>query len=329
LALGSPFGLNRSVTAGIISQKKRQTPGNSAFQKFIQTDAAINRGNSGGPLINLDGEVIGVNSQIATSTGDYNGVGFALPAEEAAYVYQQIVKYGKVRRGYLGILLDSVKAEFAKVYGLKDARGAIITDVRDKQSPAANAGLQVGDVIVEVGGSPVESAQDLIAKVASTAPEESVEFVYFREIGAEMVRKTVSIKLGERPTVSRLSDDLDAPQKLPLEGEKSEQKPFGLTVVDLTPMLATTYKLEGQKGILVKEINPASFIADVRATTGEPALSEGDVIQKINRRTVLDMKAFGSEVVKLREGDPVVLHVLTYDPRTRAPLLKIIQFTVR
>ncbi|HKX82703.1 MAG TPA: trypsin-like peptidase domain-containing protein, partial [Pyrinomonadaceae bacterium] len=103
LAIGSPFGLAKTVTAGIISQTNRQTAYSSAFQKFIQTDAAINRGNSGGPLVNMDGEVIGINSQIATTTGDYNGVGFALPSNEASYVYEQIVKSGKVKRGYLGV----------------------------------------------------------------------------------------------------------------------------------------------------------------------------------------------------------------------------------
>src|SRR5215510_11291570 len=118
LAIGSPFGLDQTVTAGIISKKERETsPGNS-FQRFLQTDAAINRGNSGGPLVNMRGEVIGVNSQIATSTGDYNGIGFALPANEANFVYRQIVAQGKVRRGYLGVTLESVKEEFARVYKL-------------------------------------------------------------------------------------------------------------------------------------------------------------------------------------------------------------------
>ena len=141
LAMGSPFGLTRTVTAGIVSQTNRETPQGTAFQKFIQTDAAINKGNSGGPLVNMNGEVIGVNSQIATSTGDYNGVGFALPSNEASNVYQQIVKSGKVRRGYLGVALESVKPEFAKVYGMDDPKGAIITELRDKMSPAGRAGL--------------------------------------------------------------------------------------------------------------------------------------------------------------------------------------------
>ena len=169
LAIGSPLG-GSDVTAGIISKKERETPYFSSFQRFLQTDAAINRGNSGGPLVNMRGEVIGINSQIATSTGDYNGIGFALPASEAGFVYQQIVSQGKVKRGYLGITLDSVKDEFAKVYGLNETRGAIVMDVqqtRDGQlTPAAKAGIQSNDIIIEFNGQPVVSAQDLIQKVA-------------------------------------------------------------------------------------------------------------------------------------------------------------------
>src|SRR5881398_1074844 len=130
LAIGSPFGLEQTVTAGIISKKDRNTT-NSSFQRFLQTDAAINRGNSGGPLVNMRGEAIGVNSQIATLNGDYNGIGFALPSNEASFVYRQLIAGNHhVQRGYLGVLLESVKGEFARVYGLPDAKGAIITDVR-------------------------------------------------------------------------------------------------------------------------------------------------------------------------------------------------------
>src|SRR6185295_15095122 len=129
LAMGSPFGLDQTVTAGIISKKERESPYFNIFQRFLQTDAAINRGNSGGPLVNMRGEVIGMNSQIATSTGDYNGIGFALPSNETAFVYKQLVAQGKVKRGYLGITLESVHEEFAKVYGLAEAKGAIVTSV--------------------------------------------------------------------------------------------------------------------------------------------------------------------------------------------------------
>jgi serine protease Do len=328
LAIGSPFGLNRSVTAGIISQTNRETPSTSVFQKFIQTDAAINRGNSGGPLVNMNGDVIGINSQIATSTGDYNGVGFALPSNEAAYVFEQIIKSGKVRRGFLGVGLETVKTEFAAVYGLKEAKGAIVVELRDQQSAAGVAGLKIGDVIVEFNGQKVEGAQDLISKVSATSPENSVNVSFLRENGTGLDRRTASIRLGERPLRSARAGEESSRTRLPLE-RKEEAKPFGLTLVELTAALATTHKLEGQKGILVKEINPESYIADVKLSNGVDALGEGDLIQRINRVPVTDTKSFAEVVGKLKKGDAVVLHVLTYDVRNRNTQLKIVQFTVQ
>lgn len=327
LAIGSPFDLAKTVTAGIISQKQRETPNSPVFRRFIQTDAAINRGNSGGPLINLDGEVVGVNSQIATSTGDYNGVGFALPSREAEYVYQQLVKNGKVRRGYLGVLLDSVQAEYAAVYGLKDARGSIVTDVRDKQGPAAVAGLRTGDVVTEFNGQAILNAQDLIARIASSSPDQSISLTYIRENGDSLETRTASVKLGERP-LSRAAAD-DESERTPLPVDRANVKPFGLTVAELTPALAAAYKLENQKGVVIKEINPASFIADVKNSNGGDALGEGDLIQRINRKNIGDLKMFTEQVGKLKIGDPVVLHVLTYNPASRTPQMKIVQFTVR
>jgi serine protease Do len=329
LAIGSPFGLNRTVTAGIISQTNRETPSTSVFQKFIQTDAAINRGNSGGPLVNMNGEVIGINSQIATSTGDYNGVGFALPSNEAGYVLEQILKNGKVRRGYLGVGLETVKSEFAAVYGLKEAKGAIVVELRDPASAASVAGLKVGDVIVEFNGQKIDGAADLISKVSALGPENSVNVSYLRENGNGLDRKTASIKLGERPIRPGRSGEESSRTKLPLDKGKEDVKPFGLTLVDLTPTLAATHKLEGQKGVLVKEINPESFIADVKLSNGVEALGEGDLIQRMNRVAVTDVKTFSEAVGKLKKGDAVVLHVLTYDVRSRGLQLKVVQFTVQ
>jgi serine protease Do len=327
LAIGSPFGLAQTVTAGIISQTKRETPYN-AFQKFIQTDAAINRGNSGGPLVNMDGEVIGINSQIATSTGDYNGIGFALPSNEAANIYRQILQTGKVRRGFLGVNLDSVKAEFAKVYGLPEAKGAIITDVRDKQSAAGKAGLQVGDIVLEYNGEKVSNAQDLIQKVASTPPEQTTNITFLREIGSRLERKTTSIKLAERPSKNIVSDDATQ-RKLSIEGQKKSVEPFGLTLTELTSQLAAIYKLEGEKGVVVKNINPASFIADVKNSNGTDAIGEGDLIQRINRAPVTNLKTFNDVAGKLKTGDAVVLHVLNYNRLARSMQQRIVQFTVQ
>jgi serine protease Do len=329
LAIGSPFGLTRTVTAGIVSQTKRETPQGSPFQRFIQTDAAINKGNSGGPLVNMNGEVIGINSQIATSTGDYNGVGFALPSNEAANVYQQIIKNGKVRRGYLGVGLESVKPEYAKVYGLQDASGAIVVELRDKLSPAGRAGLQVGDVIVEFAGKKVDSATDLITRVSSASPDDAISMVYLRENGSNIERKNTEIRLGERPSQNRTSEPNPDRRKLGPENSKSTGNPFGLTLSDLTPALASSYKLEGQRGVVVKEVNPESYVADVKVSNGSEALSEGDLIRRINRVAITDMRSFNAVVSKLKAGDAVVMEVLSFSPAGRSPQLKIVQFTVQ
>ncbi len=328
LAIGSPFGLAQTVTAGIVSQVKRETPYASLFQKFIQTDAAINRGNSGGPLVNMDGEVIGINSQIATSTGDYNGIGFALPSNDAANVYRQIIQNGKVRRGYLGVNLDSVKAEFAKVYNLPEAKGAIITNISDKQSAAGKAGLQAGDVILEFNNQKVTSAPDLIAKISSAAPQQAISVLFLRETGNKLERKTTVVTLAERPSRTVAVND-ETPMKLPIDGQKKTVEPFGLTLSELTPQIATAFKLEGEKGVVVKNINPASFIADVKNSNGSDALSEGDLIQRINRITVKDLKTFNDTANKLKRGDAVVLEVKSYDFRSRSVQHRVVQFTVQ
>jgi serine protease Do len=327
LAIGSPFGLARTVTAGIVSQTKRETP-SSNYQKFIQTDAAINLGNSGGPLVNMDGEVIGVNSQIATSTGDYNGIGLALPSNDVAYIYDEIVKNGKVRRGYLGVVLESVKTEYAKVYGLSEAKGAIVTELRDRQSTAGQAGMQVGDIVVEFDGKKVENAQDLIAKVAAATPDRAIYLVYLRENGDKFERKSVLVKLAERLTNAKGGGDDDTRRKLPIDAAE-DFKPFGLTLSELTPVLAETYKLTGMKGLVVRGINPASFIADVKTGNGVDAIFQGDLIQKINRMQVTDLQSFNAIVKGLKKGDAVVLHIWSSNRGTRSPQIKIVQFTIQ
>ncbi|MDQ4120487.1 MAG: trypsin-like peptidase domain-containing protein [Acidobacteriota bacterium] len=324
LAIGSPFGLDQSVTAGIISQVGRTTPQGRVFQKFIQTDAAINRGNSGGPLVNMRGEVVGVNSQIATLTGDYNGVGFALPSNEAAYVYNQILQNGKVRRGFLGVQLDSVKPEFAKVYELPEAKGAIIVDVQDQQGGAAKAGLQDNDVVVGFNGQSVANAQDLIAKVASTAPGQTIELAYLREIGNRLERRTASVTLGERPGTS------EERRSLQLKNDKSAEKgapQLGLVLTELTPQLAQQNRLANVKGLLVKEVNPNGIVADVKYQNRESAVTPGDLVTRVNRIPVATQAEFGAVVNKLKTGDAVVLHVARYDTPSRKVVTRIVQFT--
>lgn len=323
LAIGSPFGLDQTVTAGIISQVGRQTPYATSFQRFIQTDAAINRGNSGGPLVNMRGEVVGINSQIATSTGDYNGIGFALPSNEVNYVYNQILQNGKVRRGFLGVTLDSVKTEFAKVYGLSEAKGAIVISIQDEKGAAAIAGLQENDVILQFNSQTIENAQDLIAKVASTTPSQKVQVVYLREINGNLEKRSTQLTLGERPNLLnekavKLKTEKTTPTGLPQ---------LGLTLTELTPQLITSNNLGNQTGLLVKEVNPNGIIADVKLQGRGSAVTKNDLITRINRVPVKTNAEFGAIINKFKAGDAVVLHVARYDLPSKKIVTRIVQFT--
>ncbi len=323
LAIGSPFGLEQTVTAGIISTKERQTPFSSSFQRFLQTDAAINRGNSGGPLVNMRGEVIGINSQIATSTGDYNGIGFALPANEASFVYRQIVAGGKVRRGYLGIYLEPVKAEYARVFGLPEAKGAIVRDVADEKGPAAKAGILTNDIILELNGQQVLSAQDLINKVAAMPVGETVQVGYLRELNGKLERRQTSVTVGERPArpVSTVRDDSTPKTGDSAKSEKLRQleRPIlGLTLSELTPQIANEKNLKGVRGLLVRDIDPGGLAFDA-------GLTEGAVIQRVNRTAVATLADFERVIATLKPGDPVVMNIANYS--NERIIQNIVQFT--
>jgi len=325
LAIGSPFGLEQTVTAGIISTKERQTDPGASFRRFIQTDAAINRGNSGGPLVNMRGEVIGINSQIATSTGDYNGIGFALPTNIASSVYKQLMATGKVRRGYLGVFLDSVKPEFARVYQLPAAKGAIIKDVADGKGPAATAGIQTNDVVVEFNGQPVENAQDLINKVASTPVGETVAVTYLREVADKLERRTANVKIGERPARRETGlDDAKKPGIIPATPKSdesatpSERPVLGLKLSELTPQIANERNLKGVRGLFVQDVDPAGIASDAGVT-------KSMVIQRINRQSVATIEDFERVINALKPGDPIVLHVSAYNGEK--VLQQIVQFT--
>jgi serine protease Do len=332
LAIGSPFGLDQTVTAGIISKKERETPFFTNFQRFLQTDAAINRGNSGGPLVNMRGEVIGINSQIATSTGDYNGIGFALPAVEANFVYRQILAQGRVRRGYLGVTLDSVKDEFARVYGLAEAKGAIIMDVqpaKDGQpTPAAKAGMLSYDIITEFNGQPVVSAQDLIQKVAGTPVGESATFTFLRDRDGKLEKMSATVVLGERPLIPQLGEPDESAAPKPNEKEaapKGNGLHLGVTLAELTQQMTIDKHLTGVRGLYVKEVDPNGLAAEVRGIGGQQALTEGDVVTRINRVPVVTLADFQRVLGSLKTGDPIVLQVSRYikDRITT----RIVQFT--
>jgi serine protease Do len=306
LAIGSPFGLEQTVTAGIISAKDRTTDGGaSQFQKFLQTDAAINPGNSGGPLINLTGEVIGINTQISTSTGTFNGVGFALPSSLAVEIYNQLVSNGRVTRGFLGVFLTPVTPQVARLNGLKEPRGALVQGVTAEDSPAAQAGLRTGDVIIEFEGQPIEDTRDLTRRVAATEVGRTVRVKYIRD-GREYV---TSVKLGMRPSANERAA-LGPPEEKPAEPEpkKPEKKnqpgrpSLGARLEPVPPQVAGTLKLGSTKGALIAELDDDGLALEI-------GLNPGDVILSINRREVGSPEAVKQMIEGLKSGDDIVILV--------------------
>ncbi len=275
----------------------------------------------------MRGEVIGVNSQIATLNGDYNGIGFALPSNEANFVYDQILANGKVKRGYLGVTLDSVKDEFARVYSLADASGAIVADIQVEQrdgqpTPAAKAGLRVNDIIIEFNGQPVQDAQDLIAKVAGTAIGQTVSLTYLRDVDGKLERRSVSVALGERPDFSVRDETVTGKEKS--ESTKTSAARLGLTLGELTPQLVTDKRLTGVKGLYVKEVDPNGLAADVRP---ERSVRVGEVITRINRVPVTTLADFQRVIDTLKPGDAIVLNLSRYDHGANRVVQRIVQFT--
>ncbi len=331
LAMGSPFGLDQTVTAGIISKKERESQFFTVFQRFLQTDAAINRGNSGGPLVNMRGEVIGMNSQIATSTGDYNGIGFALPANETNFVYKQIIAQGRVKRGYLGITLESVHDEFAKVYGLPEAKGAIVTFVatpEDGQTiPAAAAGIVANDIVVEFDGQPVVNAQDLIQRVAGSPVGQPAKMVLLRDVNGKLERKNVTVILGERPPPRDYVEPKSSPKS---NNPKGNALRLGVTLGEITPQVLADRQIAGTQGLYVKDVDPNGLMAEIRLPPGNtPAIVEGDTINRINRVQVNSLADFQRVLNSLKVGDPVVMNItrLQRDSRGERLVPLIVQFT--
>jgi serine protease Do len=326
LAIGSPFGLDQTVTAGIISKKERQPYPGANFQQFIQTDAAINRGNSGGPLVNMHGEAIGVNSQIATLTGDYNGIGFALPSNEAKFVSEQILSNGKVKRGFLGVTLESVRGEFARIYKLPETKGAIVADVPPDRNglptPAAKAGLQANDVIVEFNGQPVQDSRDLIAKVAGTAVGQTVTITLLRDVDGKLERRTANVTLAERPNFLGGDSETTAPKERDGAAKPGATR-LGLTFSELTPQLMTEKHLNGVKGLYIKEVDPNGLAADIRPLQVQPS----EVVTRINRVPVTTLADFQRVVESLKPGDAIVLNLSSFNRQSNRVAQRIVQFT--
>jgi serine protease Do len=273
VAIGNPFSLGGTVTAGIVSAKNRDIS-SGPYDSYIQTDAAINRGNSGGPLFNLEGEVIGVNTLIISPSGGSIGIGFAVPSKTVASVVSQLQQFGELRRGWLGVRIQTVTDEIAESLNIKPARGALIAGVEEK-GPAKPAGIESGDVIITFDGKDIKEPKDLSRVVADTAVGKEVDVVLIRK-GQEETHKVTLGRLEDNDKAQQASVKKDdAPADRPVT-----QKALGLDLATLSKDLRTKYKIKDSvKGVLVTGVDGTSDAADKH-------LSAGDVIVEVAQEAV-------------------------------------------
>jgi Do/DeqQ family serine protease len=294
LAIGNPLGLEQTVTSGIISAKGRSTGlSDGSFEDFLQTDAPINQGNSGGALISAGGELIGINSQILSPTGGNIGIGFSIPSNMARSVMLQLIKDGKVHRGMLGVGIQNITSELAANFGLKDVRGVLINSVA-KNGAADRAGLRQGDVIVGFNNAPIVDGNALRNKVAQTAPGSEINLTVARE-GTE---QNFKVKLGEFQAVN----SGETTEKNPSSGAPSTGGKLGVELQNLTPETARRLNLNGAvSGVIVADVEAGSPAEDA-------GLSPGDVILQVNRKNVNSVAEVGT-ALEVSNGKSVLLYI--------------------
>jgi serine protease Do len=281
VAIGSPFGLERTVTAGIVSAKGRVI-GSGPYDDFIQTDASINPGNSGGPLLNMDGEVVGINTAIIASA---TGIGFAIPINLAEGIIAQLKSEGEVTRGWLGVAIQDLTNEMADYYGLKDRKGVLVADVF-KGDPAHEAGIRAKDIILEVNDQKIETSRQLTSMIAALKVGEIAKVEVFRDRQI----KSFSIKLAKRDD-SRLRAR-NAPQ------ERQEEEKLGIRVSELTTEMAQQFNIEDMTGVVV-----VAVASDSKAA--EAGVQMGDIIKEINHQVIASLDDYKAALEKTKEGDSV------------------------
>jgi serine protease Do len=300
LAIGNPFGLDETVTMGIVSatgRRNAQISSPGGYSDFIQTDAAINPGNSGGALVNTRGELIGINTAIYSGNGGNLGIGFAIPVNMASNVMQQILKTGKVTRGYLGISIQSLDPDLAKAFKLSSTDGVLVGDV-SPDSPGAKAGLQKGDVIVALNGMPVSDAEDLRLRVSQTAPGSAVKMDVMRD-GQKRQMSATLMELPENLEAANGRGGGRGGNNAPDRGETSLE---GLQVQNLSSQIASELDLPSStRGVVITNVDPDSKAADA-------GLRKGDVIQEVNRKPVTNVEQFRT-AVRDAGNEPILLLV--------------------
>ena len=286
MAIGNPFGLEQTVTTGIVSATGRVI-GQGPYDDFIQTDASINPGNSGGPLINGQGQAVGINAAIFSQSGGSVGIGFAIPIDQAKSVVTQLAGSGKVTRGWLGVTIQPLTAELARGFNVTEGTGALVAGVQDK-SPAARAGIKAGDIITQYDGQKVSKSADLPKLVAATPVGRQVPVTVVRE------GKTVALNV----TIAQM----DEPGQPAVAQAEEEKGPLGLTVETVTPSIAKELKLSEPRGVVVRGVRSGSPAenAGVRA---------GDVITEVNHQAVADAARMKRALEKHPKGTPVVVMI--------------------
>ena len=284
IAVGSPYGLSQTVTSGVVSAKGRANVGITDYEDFIQTDAAINPGNSGGALVNIKGELIGIPTAIVTTTGGYQGIGFAIPSNMAKAVVESLLKKGKVIRGWLGVWIQPVTEEIARQFNLKEAKGVLVSDVFEG-SPAEKAGIQRGDIIIAYNGSRVDEPTSFRNMVATTPPGKSVEVKVIRD-GKEIVLK---VEVSEQP-------------EEPVLAGTFENALRGVHVQDITPELRMSLRIPKRvSGVIVTDVEEAS-----------PAFSsiqKDDIIMEIDRTKVSNVSEYEKITSRIGKESEILLRI--------------------
>jgi serine protease Do len=291
LAIGSPYGFANTVTAGILSAKSRDLPQDTASDSvpFLQTDVAVNPGNSGGPLFNLKGEVIGINSQIFSRTGSFAGISFAIPIDYASNVIEQLKKSGKVTRGRIGVAIQSLTRDLADSLGLAKTDGAVVGTV-EEDSPAAKAGVEAGDVILKVDGRTIESSADLSRTIRGMRPGQKVTLNVWRSGKARDIVVTVGEFKDEEATRTA--------RGTPGKADKAKPGKLGLGVAEVPAEQKKALKITG--GVLVEAVDGLALASGIQP---------GDVILRVNNTDIKDLKAFEAAVAKLEPRKAVALLV--------------------